>query len=141
MIKTIALLLPLFVLPFTMTSAKEHKRGGGMKELNLSEEQREKIRSIRKAIKPQMKALKKESRELRKGLQEALRSEASESDLRSKFQALQNKKSAIASLRFDQMLKIRANLTPEQRKKFKMKSGDGHRGKREKRHRGDSDEE
>jgi Spy/CpxP family protein refolding chaperone len=49
----------------------------------------------------------------------AIESNASDDDLRSKFQTLHDLKSKMAELRFNQMLEIRSILTDEQKTKFK----------------------
>jgi len=104
--------------------AQEHEGGEGMrgimKELNLSEDQKHKLKELREN-KPQRNNLKDERKEF---FSLIFSDSESESSLRAKFEDLQKQKAENAKLRFEQMLKMRAILTSEQRAKFKTLIGE-----------------
>ncbi len=130
-----SLVLVSILLGFSLYShASLAKPGKGhfkkmFKELDLTPEQQEKMKELRKN-KPNQKANFKEMKELKKQFKEALGSDASESELKKLHSQIQEKKAAMAKQGFEQMLKIRAILTPEQRKKFKDMRHEGGKGKR-----------
>jgi protein CpxP len=116
---------PLAALPAQAGKGGEGKGarmgGGGMgffKELNLSEEQRAKLKELRENnkgdLKPKREALKKARDEFRS----LMGSEnATDAQIRSAFQKLQALRSEVATGSIDRMLAVRQVLTPEQRKK------------------------
>ncbi|MCP5468357.1 MAG: Spy/CpxP family protein refolding chaperone [Deltaproteobacteria bacterium] len=57
-------------------------------------------------------------RESRKSLHDAMRSDASEAELRKKFNEMQKMKQEMHQKHFEKMLKLRSILTPEQREKI-----------------------
>lgn len=97
------------------------------KELNLTAEQRDKVKAIREASKDKAKALRQETKEANKKLKEILATEASKDDLNKAFENVQTKRAEMGKFMFGQMLQIRDILTPEQRAKVKDLR-DGHRG-------------
>lgn len=126
------------VLAMVMVGGQAHasKEGKGhgfhgamMKELNLTPEQKEKLKAIRSQNKGDRKENRQEMKKLREELETAMRGSASDSELKSKFEAIQKKQQEFAKERFEHVLAIRAILTPEQRAKFKgMGPGMGHGG-------------
>lgn len=118
---------------------RHHRRKRWMKELNLTEEQQDKIKEVRKAHRPKMVAAREKKRDARKALTEAVKSGASNSDLKSKNEALIDANADYSRTRFGQMLAIRELLTPEQRAKFKGMRGEwkeGRKGRRGEKRRG-----
>ncbi len=108
--------------------AKHHR--GMMKELNLSEEQRKQMKEIRSANRDQMKSLRTQKKELHEKMQNLLKTNGSDSDLKSLHEKLSQTKAQMGKLRFEQMLAIRKILNEDQRKKFhemKEKRFRGHR--------------
>lgn len=95
------------------------KQGMGVfKELNLSQEQKKKLKDIKKAGKESTKELRQSHRKLRQQLQEAMRSETSDEDLRKLNRELRQAEAELKDLKFEKILKIRAILNKEQREKF-----------------------
>lgn len=128
---------------------RRHRRGQRwMKELNLTDEQSEKIKEIRRSHRERVKSAREEMKATREALQSTMQSGASNSELKSKHEAKINARNKFERSRFDQMLEIRSVLTPEQRKKFKgmrgemRKGGKGRKGRGGmRRHRGDHEED
>ncbi len=128
---TILLGLSVISQPLMAKPGKGHFKKM-MKKLELTAEQKEKMKDLRKNN-PDMKAKRAEMREVRKKFKEALGSDASKGELTKLHNELQSKKTEIAKIRFEKMLSIREILTPEQRKIFQeMRQKRGkkkHRGK------------
>lgn len=131
---TLALVLPL--VGMTQNANARGKRGGQgkvMKELNLSKDQKKQMKALKKGKKESMKAQRTKMKELRKSMHEAMKNNASESDLRGKHKALHDAKRSMADARLENMLAVRKILNDEQRKKFhelKAKQWEGRKGKR-----------
>ncbi|SMF63343.1 Spy/CpxP family protein refolding chaperone [Pseudobacteriovorax antillogorgiicola] len=101
-----------------------------MSQLDLSEEQRTKIKDIRQSSRDEHKETRKTLKETRRSFEELLGSDAAESEIRKAHETLQGLKAKMAEKRFENMMAIRAILTPEQRKKFhelRPKKGRHHR--------------
>lgn len=114
------IILSLGISLFSQGAMAERERGQFkkmMKSLDLTQEQQDKMKELKKN-KPNVKESRKEMRELRKKFKESMESNATEAELRKLHSQIQEKKSAMAKDRFEQMLKVRSILTPEQRKKF-----------------------
>lgn len=101
-----------------LSHAKDYKRMGIFKELNLSEEQKEKLKEIKKTDREDLQALRQSKRELRKQLQEAMKSGTSDEELRKLNNELRQAEAEFKELKFEKILKIRAILNKEQREKF-----------------------
>lgn len=89
-----------------------------LRELDLSPEQKEKIKAIRQANRESMKKLREAARDSRKAVKDALAG-GDDATLTKLFNDSQAKHQAMASAAFDQMLKVRAVLTAEQRNKIR----------------------
>lgn len=113
---------------------KGKKRGGMqkmMQALDLSDEQKLQIKEIRDASRGDGQNLKEMAKKAKEDFKAAMASGASDEVLKQKFSVMQDAVQAMKESRFDQMLKIRALLNDEQRKKF-QELRQRHRGKREK---------
>lgn len=84
-------------------------------ELNLSEDQRASLSKIRGQYRGEIQAKRKMIHSKRAVLKKALESDVKEPQLLSLFEALQTEKQDLARLRFEELLKMRAELTPDQR--------------------------
>lgn len=98
--------------------------GGGhlrkvLAELNLSEEQKAKIKEVRESHGKSMKESRSALRDARKAMEEAVKIDASRSDLLKKFESLQALRNKMGQARFEMILAVREILTPEQRQKFR----------------------
>jgi Spy/CpxP family protein refolding chaperone len=97
------------------------KKKAFLKNLKLSDEQKKQIKKIRTSQKEKMKAKRIKVKEARQSLRKAMQENAANAKLRTLFAKVQKNKSEMAKSGFETMLKIRAILTPEQRKKFNIK--------------------
>ena len=119
-------LLAVLALPST-SFAKKHKLmkekmvapQTEFSELNLTKEQQEKISKIRSESREKRQALQQEMQGLKSEMQKAMESNADDAALKAIFDKKQAVKKQMAEQRFNTMLGIRAELTPEQRKKFR----------------------
>lgn len=115
-----------------------------VKELNLSEEQKQQVRDIKKKSGEGIKGLKSQVRDAMKDLAQSLRApekgDAYRATLTQKFENVQKLRQEMMTKRFQMALEIREILTPTQIEKFRAmdKGGFGDWGK--KRHRHDEDD-
>lgn len=115
-------------------------RGGGgggahlkkvLEELNLTDEQKTKIKEVREGHGKAMKQSRASLKEARQAMEEAVKSDASKGDLLKKFESLQELRNKMGKARFEMILAVREILTSEQRQKFgsTFKEGMGRRHK------------
>lgn len=88
-------------------------------ELNLTAEQKEKMKQVHQTNHEAMRAKRKAMKEARESLQTSLQGTATDAELKKKFEDLEKLQSEFAKARFEKVLAMRAVLTPEQRQKFK----------------------
>ena len=121
--------LLLSTLFLTLLSSEAFAKGKGqgrgeyaqkMKaELNLSDEQLEKIKEIRQSNKGNPKEMRSQMKAAREDLQSSLGNpKVSNSELLTKFNKLETLKSEMSRKRFETMLSIRAQLDEKQIVKF-----------------------
>ena len=118
-----ALLLAGFVMsPVALAKpgphGRHHKMKKIMEQLELTDDQKRQIREIREENRDGMRDKRQNARQARKALQESLEAGAANPVVREKFRAWTELKDQKRTARFEQMLKIREVLNPEQRKKF-----------------------
>ncbi len=108
------------------------------KELNLTAEQKTKLAEIKKAKWAGNKELKQKMKALMANLEEKVKSNAGDDELRKIHSECQALRMQMADARFEGILAIRSILTPEQRARFGEfhKMGRGHNGRH-----GDSDDD
>lgn len=142
-----ALLLAIPTLS-SVAHAGEGGRAGFFKkirELDLSAEQKTKLKEIRKKYREQNKKMREEARTAREKLIEVAQTSAPNSELQSLFAAAQEKHQAAAKQAFTEALEIRDLLTPEQRKKAGALMAEHHKKryeeKKEKKTKDEEDEE
>lgn len=131
-------LVTLLTLP-AFADKGEGKRGKGkgkfaqiLKEMNLTEEQLEKIKAHRKENKGKMKPLREEAKTLREELGKAFVNGASDGEINSLNSRLQQNRSKMSDMKISKMIFFKNLLNAEQRKIWheKKKSWKGKRGKR-----------
>ncbi len=117
---------------FSSDPALARREGKGMpmaEELDLTKEQKSQLKEMREKNREQHRARREAMDAAREEMEQALKSDASDKQLREKFEKLEKLQSEFAKERFDHILAIRAILTPEQRAKFRgMGGGPGERG-------------
>lgn len=96
-----------------------------VKELDLSAEQKEKLKTERQKNQTTMKALRDSQKAAREKLRAGFQSNASNEELKNLHKEVQTSMTALMDARFNNMLSIREILTPEQRAKFKDWNEDG----------------
>jgi len=122
-------LLVTFVAPASFAKGGGHKAHKKIfKKLDLTDEQKKSLETMRKEQGDSMKALRQKKKTLRESMDSALIGDASEAKLRGIHSELTTLQTQIKTKRFEKMLKIRNILSPEQRKTFfemkkKMKKG------------------
>ncbi len=91
----------------------------GIKSIDLTPEQKEKIKEIQSKYKDIMPKLKESLKESKDALKKGFDSDMGEAELKKLHAELEKKKEEMQALRFDHILNLRSILTPEQRKKLK----------------------
>lgn len=89
-----------------------------LKKLDLTPEQKEKLKELRQAHKDDAGKLHEELKAAKKSFKESLRSSASKEDVMKAFDAMMEKKSQLGKARMDGLLEAREVLTIEQRQKL-----------------------
>lgn len=95
-------------------------RGGDrwISKLNLTPEQQRQIEQIRQSSQGEFERLREQTRQAHEQMRQLMSSNASDSQLRNQHRQLQELNQLRGNLRFEQMLKIRAVLTEEQRREL-----------------------
>lgn len=93
-------------------------RGEWLRELNLTSQQVQQMRQIRGEYKSQIFQRHEAARQAQRELVSLMAGDASQDQIRAKFQQVESLKAEAARLRFDSVLAIREILTPEQRQKL-----------------------
>lgn len=98
------------------------EKGGGIgkiiRELNLSPEQKEKLKTIRKSHRESIKPLLDQKAEAVKKLHESMKANAAPEVLRTSQKTVSELNKKISEALFENILAVREILTPEQRSKF-----------------------
>ena len=89
-----------------------------LRDLDLSAEQKEKLKALREKSKGDREKNKSAMKETRKAFKDALKSNASKEEVKKAYEAMVSQKRAMGEARFDKLLEAREILTPEQRQKL-----------------------
>ena len=89
-----------------------------MQELNLTQEQMQRLDALQQQSKKQMEQPRQALRQARQDLANLMASNADENAIRAKHNQLQQLQQQMANVRFQNMLEMRKVLTPEQRQRF-----------------------
>lgn len=101
------------------------------KRLGLSADQQEKLKLLKSSDTPDFHEKRKAMKDAHDKLEEAMKGNATEDEVRGQFADLEKLQSDFARARLEKVLAIRAILTPEQRMKFKgMGHGEFHKKRR-----------
>ena len=113
-------LVSILALP-SFAAGEKSKKGKGrfakiLKELNLSEEQVEKLKAHRKENKGKMKPLRQEVKTLREELRKAFLNGASDGEMTSLNSRLQDNRKKMSDFRISKMIFFKNLLNAEQRR-------------------------
>ena len=102
---------------------RSHHRGRGkyfkiLKKIDLTEEQKNKVKEIRKEQRTLLKSIRTNKKAAHKKLHDLMKANAADSLLKSAHKQVLSLRSQMDSARFEKMLKIRKVLTPKQIKKL-----------------------
>jgi Spy/CpxP family protein refolding chaperone len=89
-----------------------------LEQLNATPEQKQKMEDIRAQYQDQISQHKQQVRQTQQQLQEMLSTNASENQIRQKYDELIRLKQEMSKLQFEIILQVREVLTPEQRRQF-----------------------
>lgn len=89
-----------------------------LKKLDLSKEQKEKLKDLREAHKNDAEKLREELKAAKKSFKDALRSNASKEEVVKLYEAMMDKKLQVGKARITGLLEAREVLTAEQRQKL-----------------------
>ncbi|MEH2202389.1 Spy/CpxP family protein refolding chaperone [Nostoc sp.] len=105
--------------PTNLSRPNRAKSGGWLKDLNLTSQQLQQIKEIRRQSKQQ---IAQKSQEIRQGQQELhdliAGTTANKEQVRDKYNQIKLVKQQLADIQFENTLAIREILNPEQRQKF-----------------------
>ncbi|MEH1793392.1 MULTISPECIES: Spy/CpxP family protein refolding chaperone [unclassified Nostoc] len=105
--------------PTNLSRPNRAKSGGWLKDLNLTSQQLQQIKEIRRQSKQQ---IAQKSQEIRQGQQELhdliAGTTATKEQVRDKYNQIKLVKQQLADIQFENTLAIREILNPEQRQKF-----------------------
>lgn len=90
----------------------------GLRDLNLSSDQMQKIREIRDRNRQQMQGDRDQLRQVQQELGTLMAGSATDDQIRSKYTQVKELRAKLADAQFNSMLAMRNVLTPEQRQKF-----------------------
>ncbi len=94
------------------------KEPGWLKELNLSADQVQKMRAIRTQYQGKINQGRQSVRQSKQELQTLMAGDATETQIRDKYNQLKVLKQQVADAQFESMLATRNVLNPDQRRKF-----------------------
>jgi periplasmic protein CpxP/Spy len=110
------------------TTTKQGRHGDPLSQLNLTADQTAQVKAIREQNQPNREANMQRIKQLKQEMQALMTSNAPNFQITAKHDEIQAVKQQMSKVRLDQMLKIRAILTPEQRQKLTQLS-QNHRDK------------
>lgn len=120
----ISICLLVLSISFASHADVEKKSGPGFlnriqSELNLSVEQKAKLKELKDQAKWGTKAKREAMEKSKAELETLISGQAPEAEVRTKFAELQKLQDEYAVARMEKIMAVRAILTPEQRAKFK----------------------
>lgn len=97
---------------------EKHFSPKNMKDLGLTDEQKEKLKAIRQANRVESEKIREEMKAARKAFKESLRTSATKEDVTKAYQLMLDKKNQLSKSRLDSLLNARDILTDEQKAKL-----------------------
>lgn len=120
----VALAKPNSLFPKTVAQnlegsrATESDKHNWMAQLNLSQEQKQKLQAIRSQYKDQISQRKQAVRQVTQQLRDLMTSNASLEEIRAKHQQVQGLRQQLEEVSFESMLATREIMTLDQRKQY-----------------------
>lgn len=105
-------------------SIDRHFNPKRLKELDLTAEQKDKLKAVRTEAKTEIKKCREDMKQARKDFKDALKSGASKEEVIAAFQKMTDKKTELSKSRLESILEVRDILTTEQRAKLFEKDED-----------------
>lgn len=102
----------------TAKQVRPGKRSGLFQQLNLTPEQRQKLKAVRQQYQGQIRERQRSAQQAQRDMRSLLVGSASSETVRAKFTEFQQLQQAAAKLRFESILAMREVLTPTQRKQL-----------------------
>ena len=99
-------------------SPPQPRKSGWLQDLNLTPQQLEQIKQIRRQSQDQIKPKQEALRQVQEELHNLLAGKASQQEVRTKYNQLKTLKQQLADAQFENTLAIREILSLEQRQKF-----------------------
>ena len=99
-------------------TANPSRRGRWLQDLNLSSEQKQRLKTVRSQYRDQISTNDQELRQMRQELKSLLAESASADQVRAKYRQVEASRQKVSELRFESLLAMREVLTLEQRQKF-----------------------
>lgn len=96
----------------------DRRESGWLKDLNLSAEQVQKMRAIRNQYQDKISQGRQSVRQSRQELQALMAGDATETQIRAKYNEIKALKQQVSDAQFESALATRKILNPEQRRKF-----------------------
>ncbi|MFT6630551.1 MAG: protein CpxP [Bacteriovoracaceae bacterium] len=136
------ILLGTLIAPTAFAEGRKGGKGEGkgfskiLKQLDLSDDQKVKLKELRKAKKSAGKSDHGELKKLREEMKSKFASSASESEIRALHNKIKTMRHAKGDERFSRVMEIRNILTVEQRKQFQSLQEErrGKKGKKKRDH-------
>ncbi|MDX2098091.1 MAG: Spy/CpxP family protein refolding chaperone [Leptolyngbyaceae cyanobacterium bins.59] len=116
--------------PDTIAQRGPGGRDGFLRDLNLSQDQIQKIQAIRNQYKDRMNQRRQAFQQAQRELRTLMAGTASRGQVQEKFRQVQSLRQQLEELHFNSMLEMREVLTPEQRQKFADRMQQGGPGRR-----------
>ncbi|WP_404785451.1 Spy/CpxP family protein refolding chaperone [Altericista sp. CCNU0014] len=104
-------------------NARSQRMSQMFQRLNLTPDQIQKLKSIRREYKDRIRDRQRGVREARQAMQQMFGSDTPSSTVLSKFQDVQQKQQSLNQLRFKSLLEMREVLTPAQRQQLADRMG------------------
>lgn len=112
---------------------RENSKFKLMEQLNLSQEQQQKLQGIQSQYKDQISQRKQAMRQANRELRDMMAGTASADQIRAKHQQVQDLRQQLEKVTFESMLASRDVLTPDQRKQFAQLMEQRHQNSRNRR--------
>jgi periplasmic protein CpxP/Spy len=118
MVTGIAFYLPTTIAPVIAQEQKSERRQAFLQQLSLTPEQTQQIKALQDQNQPARQSNMQRLKQLNQEMQALLAGNAANFQITAKFDEIQGLRQQAARAHFEQTLKVREILNPEQRQKF-----------------------